>query len=117
MNTDSLQALEQELGYKSTYDLLVFSLPILRDRKARLFEALAAQHWEQAAQIAHQVCGSVRMYGSARSETLLRVIAERHVELVKELGFQQELETELRQVLINIEDWLEASREVVDSVC
>lgn len=110
MSGDSLQFLQRELGCKNTYELLAFSLPILQERKNALFESLQKQDWSRAANIAHQTCGSVRMYGSTQLETLLRVVSQRNVSMASDYSFQRNLENEMNAMLAHIQRWLEEQR-------
>ena len=107
-NIRILNDLSSRLGLADTVELLIFALPLIRERRQELSDALLSQDWGRVHRCAYKTLGSVRIYGSETLEELLLsvpVIQEKSRVEIEE--FRGRLFTEMEDVIQGIEYWLE----------
>ncbi|QLQ31443.1 MAG: Hpt domain-containing protein [Candidatus Thiothrix singaporensis] len=82
-------------------------MPYIAGKERQLRDALQAGDWETAARHAHKAISSVRLFGSAKLEALLRQIKDGDSVLSAEEA-QQALSAEFAQVEASVHSWLAA---------
>lgn len=96
----------ENLGEADAIKLLSVALPLIEERKMALQQNLQAGDWEVAARLAHKTISSVRMYGSAELETLLRQVHQQELAAIATSAFQVKLEAAFSDTIQTLVDWL-----------
>lgn len=101
----AIKQLHEKLGTAETVDMFVFALPIIIEREAELRESLLSGHLQKASQHAHKTISSIRLYGSAELEDLLKEVSniQNHQHA---LELQPRLSAEFNSVIKTVENWL-----------
>lgn len=108
MNISSIEDLVNDLGMEDTIEILEYTLPIAQKQAEVLLDALKKEDFVIVAQYAHKMISSVRVYGSARLESILFELKE--VDQTSQLNVletYQALKDELELVMHAIQVWLQ----------
>jgi hypothetical protein len=101
----SLDEVATRLGREKAVQIVEFSLPYISQKGQQLNDALIAAEWESAAHYAHKAISSVRLFGSAKLETLLVQIRDGNIDQ-DTMDIQQELLAEFTDVQNAVNAWL-----------
>ena len=106
-NDRAIENLVESIGLEDASDLLHSTQHLMVQRQEELEAALRQNDEITSKRCALRTVGSIRLYGSARLETLLSQIATKPFQEVNTAVFQQELSEEFASVIETVNSWLD----------
>lgn len=101
-----LDDLSSRLGSEKTGQIIKFSMPYVSQKEQQLHESLKEARWREAAEHAHKALSAVRLFGSARLESLLVQIRDGVTERDNIPDMLHELSDEFSSVCREANGWL-----------
>lgn len=102
----AINHLVETIGLNDACELLQSTHHLITNRKNQLVIALRQNDMAAARRCVHKTIGSIRIYGSERLEVMLSDIANKPLQIINTVAFQQELQVEFESVISVVDMWL-----------